>query len=61
MATKVYWKALIVLLRRVNRYIGKWTSELSENLTDPQMEAVNAVFTANQAALAALPSDTPVD
>jgi hypothetical protein len=61
MATKVYWKALEVLLRRVNRYIGRWTAELSDNLDDTQMDAVNAVFTANQTALAALPSVEPVD
>jgi hypothetical protein len=61
MATKVYWKALEMLLRRVNRYIGKWSAELSDNLDDDQMTAVNLVFTSNQAALALLPSDTPVD
>jgi hypothetical protein len=56
MATKVYWITLRALLARVNRYIGKWSGQLSENLTDSQMEAVNAVYAQNQAALAALPA-----
>jgi len=56
MATKVYWITLRALLSRVNRYIGKWSGQLSENLTSGQMEAVNAVYAQNQAALAALPA-----
>jgi len=56
MATKVYWITLEALLARVNRYIGKWSAQLSDNLTETQMEAVNACYVSNQQLLAILPS-----
>jgi hypothetical protein len=54
-ATKVYWITLRVIIERVQRYIGKWNSQLSDNLTESQMDAVNALYVANQQCLAALP------
>jgi hypothetical protein len=58
MATKVYWITLRVLIEHTNRYIGKWSSQLSANLTPTQMAAVNSLYEANQQALAALPAHT---
>lgn len=55
MATKVYWITLRVLVQKVNRYIGKWSAQLSENLDSTQMAAVNSLYESNQQVLAVLP------
>lgn len=57
--TRVYWKSLRLVLDHAKRYISKWNADLAENLTSPQMEAVNEAYTAIVTCLAVLPPNTP--
>jgi len=61
MATKVYWKTLILILRTVQSYITRNQNNLFLNLTTPQYDCVVAVLTAVIACLQALPENTPVE
>jgi len=58
-ANKVYWKALRLVLGKVQRYIAKWQNQLQANLTTPQYECVVAVLEAVITCLQALPTNDP--
>ncbi len=58
---KVYWKALILVLGEVKRYIERNQIGLTKNLTTPQMTCVLAVLTAVIECLNVLPENTPVE
>lgn len=60
MAAKVYWKGLRLVLGKVKRYIDLHYVQLAENLDATDMEAVDAVRAATDAALIELPVDTPI-
>lgn len=60
MATKVYWKALILTLNISKRYIQRNQLNLEKNLTTEQYDCVVAVLDAILTCLAALPSNEPV-
>lgn len=60
MAQKVYWKALILVLSGVRRYIQRNQIQLEANLTTQQYQCVVAVLDAVITCLVALPSNTPV-
>jgi len=59
MPTKVYWKALRLVLGHPQRYIQKWQNQLQANLTTEQYNCVVAVLEAILACLQALPENTP--
>jgi len=59
--SKVYWKALILVLNEVKRYIERNQIGLARNLTGPQMTCVLAVLTAVIECLNTLPENTPVE
>jgi len=60
MASRVYWKTLITVLRTVQRYIQRNQNNLFLNLTTPQYNCVLAVLNAVLECLQALPDNTPV-
>ncbi len=57
---KVYWKALILVLSGVRRYIQRNQLQLEANLTTQQYQCVVAVLDAVLTCLSALPVNTPV-
>lgn len=59
MTTKVYWKALRLVLGTVKRYIQKWDTQLHTSLTTDQYDCVIAVLDAVITCLNALPENTP--
>lgn len=59
MTSKVYWKALRLVLGQVKRYIQKWDVQLSDNLTLEQYNCVVAVLDAVLTCLQALPDNNP--
>jgi len=61
MTTKVYWKALRLVLATVKRYIQKWDTQLHISLTEDQYNCVLAVLEAVITCLNALPENTPIE
>lgn len=59
MTSKVYWKALRLVLNTTKHYIQRWQLQLQGNLTTQQYECVVAVLEAVITCLAALPENTP--
>lgn len=59
MTNKVYWKALILVLNEVKRYIQRWQVQLQNNLTLEQYNCVVAVLDAVITCLQALPENNP--
>jgi len=60
MASRVYWKTLILVLRGVQTYIQRNQNNLFLNLTTPQYNCVLAVLNAVIECLQALPTNDPV-
>jgi hypothetical protein len=59
MASRVYWKTLILVLNGVKSYIQRNQNNLFLNLTTPQYNCVLAVLSAVIECLQALPTNTP--
>lgn len=59
MTTKVYWKALRLVLGESKRYIQRWEIQLQANLTAPQYACVVAVLDAIIECLQLLPANEP--
>jgi hypothetical protein len=59
MASKVYWKTLILVLRSTKAYIQRNQNNLFLNLTTPQYDCVVAVLNAVITCLQALPDNAP--
>lgn len=58
-ARKVYWKGLILVLRRLIRYINDNNLGLKNNLDSPTYACVMALLEAADTCAAALPENPP--
>lgn len=61
MATRVYWKGLILVAKALQLYISRNQVNLQKNLTAPQMVCVNALLAAVVECLEVLPVNDPVE
>jgi len=59
MAQKVYWKGLILVLRRLIKYINENNMGLATNLDAPTYACVTALLDAALICADALPVNTP--
>lgn len=59
MASKVYWKGLILVATLLKSYIQRNQLKLQANLTEPQYTCVLALLNAVLECLAVLPVNTP--
>lgn len=57
---RVYWKRLTQVLHIAENYIGRYDSQLADNLTDEQFEAVQALQAQIVTVINLLPENTPV-
>ena len=60
MATRVFWKGLILVVKNLIRYIQRNQLGLENNLDGPQYACVTALLDAALVCVEALPENTPV-
>lgn len=58
-ARKVYWKALILVVRNLIRYINRNREGLENNLDVPTFQCVMALLDAAEVCASALPDNSP--
>lgn len=61
MATRVYWKGLILVARALQLYISRNQVNLQKNLTEPQYACVVTLLNAVVECLEVLPVNDPVE